>query len=280
MTIKIVCLNLWNGGRLFNEARDFLLQEAADIYLLQEAYDGRGAHLEDRLRTVELLSQAFPDYHASFTACYLDVRVEEGDIDDGNLILSRWPVVSQNFIFTDLPYGRYDQDSTTDFSNFPAGFQKVVIKIEGVQAEVQLLTLLNVHGPVNLNGTLDTPRRLKFQADILQHLGEKTIVAGDFNVQPATQTIKGLEEKLINVFQDQAHDGGVQRFMQKGLDRISQHQRQTSFNVNRKDLAKFPGYATAVVDYVFVTPNIRIKSYNVASADVSDHLPLVAVLEI
>jgi endonuclease/exonuclease/phosphatase family metal-dependent hydrolase len=252
--IKIVNLNLWNGGRLFKEAQDFLLSQNADIYFLQEAYDGHGKHLEDRLRTVELLQQAFPDHHAAFAAGYMDTRRAEGDIEDGNLLLSRWPISDNQKIFTDVPYGRYDQDSITDFSNFPAGFQKARVEIEGHQ-----VALLNVHGPVNLDGTLDTPRRLKFQTDILEHLTECSIVAGDFNVQPATQTIGGLRKKLVSVFDDD---------------------RGTSFNLKRKNLEKFPGYATAVVDYFFVTPNIRVLNYDVPQADVSDHLPLVVEVEI
>ncbi len=251
MKIKIVSLNLWNGGRLFAPMRDFLVDQQADIYCLQEVYDGHDDQLEDRYRTVELLKAAFPDYMAYFAPVYADTRVD-GDIEEGNFILSRFPLIERENFFIDVPFARLSQDNTTDFSGFPSPLQRVVMEVGGKK-----LTLMNVHGPVNHNGTEDTPRRLHLRDRILERVTEYTIVAGDFNLQPQTQTISGLEAKLQTVF---VHDRG------------------TSFNLSRKDLVKYPGYATAVVDMMFATPSLRVLSGEMPQVDVSDHLPLVAEL--
>jgi hypothetical protein len=39
MKIKVVCLNLWQGGNLFDGILKFLEAEDADILLLQEVYN-------------------------------------------------------------------------------------------------------------------------------------------------------------------------------------------------------------------------------------------------
>lgn len=253
MRLKILTLNLWNGGRLFEAAREFLVEQAADIYFLQEAYNGHGEHLESRFRTVELLQQTFPDYDSFFAPVYCDTRAKEGEIDDGQLLLSRFPLKEKDTLFIDVGYDKYDQDALTDFSRFPAGFQKAAVEIDG-----QLVTLLNVHGPVNLDGTQDSDRRLKMTELILTHLGPSSIVAGDFNVQEETQTISLLKEQLTSVFAGEL---------------------TTTFNVKRKDLTRFPGYATAAVDMIFVSPSFSVVKKQAFPVDVSDHLPLMVEVE-
>ncbi len=43
---------------------------------------------------------------------------------------------------------------------------------------------------------------------------------------------------------------------------------------------KDPGYATSAVDVVYVSPEIKIISRDCPNVDISDHLPLVATLDI
>ncbi len=257
--MKIVSLNIWNGGRLFEAAQDFLLEQQADLYFIQEAYDGHG-DIETRLKTVELLTRAFPRYASDFAPTYLDSRAKEGLIEEGQLLLSRWPLIHQKNHFLGVPYGTYDQEHLTatggpaEFSRFPTTIQGAQIEYEG-----KPVTVLNVHGPVNHNGTEDDPRRLLMRDIILRETTTNTIVAGDFNVQPATQTIQGLNLKLKPVFDNHP---------------------QTSFNLQRKDLVKYPGYATAVVDMCFVTPDFQVKTATRPEVDISDHLPMVIELEL
>ncbi|MDO8497846.1 MAG: endonuclease/exonuclease/phosphatase family protein [bacterium] len=252
--MKIVSLNLWNGGRLFEQAKQFLVEQNADIYFLQETYDGRRTDIEPRFRMVEELKEVFPTHDAYFAPLYLDTRKGEGDIEDGNLLLSRWPLVERKNIFIDIPYGRYDQDAMTDWSKSPSTIQKARITVGNSD-----ITLLNVHGPWNLNGTIDDERRGRMKEIILREISEHTIVAGDFNVRPETNTIRAIEEKLTNVFKRTL---------------------STTFNLQRKNLDVRPGYAIAVVDMVFVTSNFQIQSKHCLQVDVSDHLPLVAEIEL
>jgi endonuclease/exonuclease/phosphatase family metal-dependent hydrolase len=252
--MKIVSLNLWNGGRLFDEAVQFLQAEAADLYFIQEAYNGHDGALESRFRTVDAFAKLFPSHHLYFAPVYMDTRSKEGNIEDGQLLMSRWPLVDQKNVFVDVPYGEYDQDATTDFTQYPVTLQEATISVGGED-----IKLINVHGPVNFDGTADTERRLKMKELILAHATQRTIVAGDFNIQPQTQTIRDLAAQLTDVFAD--------------------YPRTTSFNVKRKNLDLYPGYAQAVVDMMFVSPNWTVKTAVMPEVDVSDHLPLVVELE-
>lgn len=256
MRLKIISLNLWNGGKLFDQARDFLLQAQADIMLLQEAYNGSDPTTGSRFQSVKLLTQAFPEYSYHFAPVYLDTREKEGEIDDGQLIISKFPLTETKNIFFDVPYGKYDQDHTTDFSNFPATLQTAVITIGS-----RHIKLLNVHGPVNLDGTQDSERRLKMKDSILAEIeGEHSVIlGGDFNVQPHTATIQAIEAQLTNVFGDRL---------------------TTSFNINRKNLQVFPGYASSIVDMLFISPDLQVIKSDCPTVDISDHLPLIATLEL
>lgn len=250
--MKIVTLNLWNGGRLLNNARAFLKEQNADIYFLQEAYDGHG-DIASRLRTVEILSRDFPEHDVFFAPAYLDMRQNEGPIEDGQLILSKYTMRERESVFVDIPYGAYDQDATTDFSKFPAGFAKCEIDVFDKR-----ITLINVHGPVNLNGDEPDERRSRFVDLILEKIGsDSAIVAGDFNLRPSNQALNPLNDSMQNVF------GG---------------ELKTTFNLGRKDLDKFPGYGQSAVDMIYVTSDMKFESKTCFEVDVSDHLPLVCEL--
>ena len=112
-----------------------------------------------------------------------------------------------------------------------------------------------MHGLWELSGG-DTPERLKMSEIIVQEVGNKrkVILAGDFNLRPNIQTVQNIEKHLANVFKDQL---------------------RTTFNLKRKDLKKFPGYASTVVDMIFTSKDVSILSRGSPNVDVSDHMPLV-----
>jgi endonuclease/exonuclease/phosphatase family metal-dependent hydrolase len=256
MLIKIISLNLWHGGRLFDQVTQFLEDQQADIMLFQEVYNGTDQNLARRFQTVSLLKKLLPNHAHIFSPAILDLRKKEGSIENGQLLLSKFPIISSGSIFFDIPFGEYDHDAIQDFTNFPALMQVVRVKIDN-----RIFKLMNVHGPVNYDGTADTDRRLKMKAAILEQIKneEPIILSGDFNVRPQTQTIRDIEQKLKNVFKDELI---------------------TSFNLKRKDLKNEPGFADAVVDMMFVSPKIKILKKSCPQVDVSDHLPLIATLDV
>lgn len=258
MSLKVFSLNLWNGGRLLDEALRFLKAQSADIMLFQEAYDGQDSSLERRLRTTQELRKAFPDYDSSFAPVYLDTRDKEGEIEDGQFLMSCFPILDHKNIYFDIPYGRYDQDGVHDFTLFPATCQVARVNIQG-----RVVRILNVHGPVWLDGTVDTDRRLMMKDALLKEMNqaqdqqEAIILGGDFNVQPQTQTRQDLKQFVQPVLAD--------------------NKLKTTFNMKRKSN---PGYATAPVDMIYVSPEFSVLEAECLEEDISDHLPILARLEL
>lgn len=250
MNLKLLTLNLYDGGMLFNAVLDFLKRENPDIFLLQEVNNGHDAQLPKHLRSIEVLIDAFPQYK-SFFAPEILLRYPEGKIDIGNAIFSKYPIENEKTIFLNVPYGEYDPVPIgNDFSQHPKNMQICDIKVGD-----EVCTVGNLHGLWELSGT-DTPERLNMSTLILQELANKenVILAGDFNVKPDTQTIKNIEHHFVNIFKNQL---------------------KSTFNLKRKNLEKFPGYASAAVDMVFTSPSIRVLSQSCPDVDVSDHRPLV-----
>src|SRR3989344_1282049 len=152
--------------------------------------------------------------------------------EHGNAVYSKFPITSHSNTFFDVPYGHVNHDellAKDDFTRIPQAFQKIEIKVNNME-----LTIINVHGIWGFDGE-DNERRLKMSQMIVDKIkGEKNVIlAGDFNVRPETETIRNIEKYLKNVFKDEL---------------------KSTFNMKRK---KDGGYATSVVDMIFVSPKTK-----------------------
>lgn len=263
MVLKVISLNLWSTPapvEVIDKAEKFLSEQQPDLLLLQEVNtpvnQSQLPNISKKFKTLQSLRELFPSFYWNFAPAVCDTRKHEGEVDSGQLILSKFPLNKAANIFFDIPYGKYNHDATTDFSHFPASVQVVNATINELNVK-----LLNVHGPVNMNGLEDDTRRLHMRDTLLEQTkdADRLILCGDFNVRPQTQTIQSLEKELKNVFKDELI---------------------TTFNIKRKNLDKSPGYADAVVDMMFISDNFTVVSHECPQVDISDHLPLVAQLEI
>ena len=110
--------------------------------------------------------------------------------------------------------------------------------------------IVNFHGLWDGPDKLDRPRRLeqskKVKAFLDKHKGPK-IIAGDFNLWPGTESLKMLEDGMVNL-----------------INKYGIHStRPSSFN--------FPNKYS---DYVFVSPDIKINDFKTLPDEVSDHLAM------
>lgn len=254
MKIKILSVNIFMGGIVWQPLYDFLVEQQAGIMLLQEVYDGGNPEFDKRFRSKQIFAEAFPDFDSDFMACIGDLRQKEGLVDNGNMILTRWSIVDHLQIYFDVEYLHVDHDRTTDYSTWPAIAQSVVVRLP----DDKKLQLVNIHGPLWYEGTKCTERRLKMVDSLNTLLGRgiSTIIAGDSNATPDNPCWEKLTAPHTNVFGSSL---------------------QTTFNMRRKTN---PGYATASVDIFLTTPDIRIASAQCLDVDVSDHLPLLVDIEV
>jgi endonuclease/exonuclease/phosphatase family metal-dependent hydrolase len=255
MTIKFITLNIFEGGLFFEAIVEFLRTEQPDIFVIQEVNDGQDDRLPSHLRSMSYLRQHFPEYESFFSPEIL-LRRPEGKIDIGNAIFSKFPIKQQETFFLSYSYGEYDiVPPDGNYALHPKNLQRAEIAIKD-----QTLNIFNLHGIWGREGQ-DNPARLTMSDIIVNQVKAhpNVILAGDFNVQPKTQTIANIERHLDSVFKSEL---------------------PTAFNLKRKDLTKFPGYATSAVDMIFVSPDLQVINRSCPQVDVSDHLPLICELQL
>lgn len=253
MELKVVCLNLWQGGNLMAGILQFLKDQDADILLLQEVYNSTDPKMPQNYHSMEVLTRELPHYrYTAFEPAILD-RVPEGKAQNGNAVFSKFPIKSSSAQFFNEPYGERDAFDATQYPTTPRNLQHVVIDTNTTE-----LNIFNFQGVWDLDGDNYSPQRQRMSEVIIAAIQGKTnvILAGDTNAKATNKAMTDIEEHLTNAF------GRAIR---------------TTFNMRRKDN---PGYATAAVDLMFVSKNIQILSKNIPDVDISDHLPLVAKLRV
>lgn len=247
-------LNIWHGGRLFDEAVEFIKSEDPDILLLQEAYDSHDLSAERRFRMMDEFNQLLGFSDSDFVESMVSV-VPEGAFSHGNAIFSKFPITERSFsYFTEPEAGRKVYEDIPE--NWPT--QPNVLQHVQIETPVGEIDIFNMHGVWDLDGDNYSAGRQHMRDVILQDTADKknVILAGDSNAKASNQAMQELEPQLKSVFGQEV---------------------KSTFNMRRKDN---PGYASAAVDLMFTSPNIKVLSKACPDVDVSDHLPIIAELEI
>lgn len=232
---------------------DFLEQEQPDILVTQETLRCDDADAPARFHSIEAIQERL-----HFTACEFAPALIDNDdgyrVHSGNATFSRFPITAQRIIAY-TPFAERTEHTPETFANTPRNLQHTVIAAAGTR-----FNILNTQGVWDLDGDRPSEARqamCRSIADTAQGL-EHVILAGDTNLKPTNAALRPVDELLRTVFGDEL---------------------QTSFNVRRKDLQRFPGYASAVVDLMYISPDLRAVSHDCPDVDISDHLPLVATIE-
>jgi endonuclease/exonuclease/phosphatase family metal-dependent hydrolase len=252
MTVKFISLNLWWGGNLFPQILDFLRSEDADIIVLQEVHDGKNPALKDRLRSMEVLKKELNYPHQEFALSHM-LKVPEGTLPSGNAIVSKFPITGSSVTFLfDATQSEY-LDVPEQWPLFPRVLQGAVLDTPAGEVNV-----FNIHGVWDLAGDSPSPQRRTMVERTLAAIKGKpnVLLAGDTNASKDNPLLEKFGKELTSVFGKEL---------------------TTTFNMRRKDR---PGYATAAVDHMWVSPNIGVLSKNCPDIDISDHLPLIVSLEI
>lgn len=65
MKIKVLCLNVWEGGKLMENLLDFVRREDPELLALQEVYDGRDRTWGSHYCTLDVFREAFSPLQAA-----------------------------------------------------------------------------------------------------------------------------------------------------------------------------------------------------------------------
>lgn len=251
MRVKFLSLNLWHG-KLIEDALDYLEKENADIVILQEVHAGTDPALPPALRSFSLVKERL-NYPADDFGAGLLFNHPEGKVVNGNAIFSKFPIVGSSLTFFNEPFNDDYYDVPENYPTYPRTLQHAVLDTPAGEVNVY-----NFHGVWDLDGDNYSERRQHMAQMIIDAIQGKphVLLGGDTNAKHTNQAIRDIEKHLTSVFGNDLN---------------------TTFNMKRKDN---PGYASAAVDLLFVSPEIQILSKECPAVDVSDHLPILAELEI
>jgi len=253
--MKIVSLNIW-GGRERTPLLEFVTQEAlsTDIFCFQEVFSGSTGSI------MAALVEALPGFE-----CHFLPVIDSYDVNVGHLEGSRGGQAL--FIRKDIPvdsvggrsvYGSFGKPFLLEGGlTMPAGLQHAVVKTSQGPRRVA-----HVHGLGRPGSKLDTLARMEQSSSIVAFLSEQrlpTILCGDFNLMPETESIAMIERfpmrNLIKEFQITDTRG--------------------AFNRKKYSLEELQFFA----DYIFVSPEVVVRTFVVPEKTVSDHLPLILECE-
>lgn len=261
--MKLISLNAW-GGKKYKPLINFIKQnsQTTDIFCFQEVYNTTSnikLYQDIRANLLYELTTILKDFQ-SFYSIEISGFDSNPDPVDFDLTAGKALFVKNNIKVEDkgdiLLYGnRLEKSPKKDFSNLP-----VTLQYTNLVTQDKSLLICNVHGTSFPGSKLDTALRLEHSKKLVNFLksqGKVKIVAGDFNLLPQTQSIKILENEMRNL---------IQEF------NIPQTRSNLSPYYKKLDFQKF-------ADYIFVSKDINVKSFQVPNIEISDHLPMILEFE-
>jgi endonuclease/exonuclease/phosphatase family metal-dependent hydrolase len=263
--MRIMCLNGW-GGKLHDGLAAYLLEMSPDVLCLQEVVhtpasekdwlDYRdGDHiLPQRANFFRDIATVLPDHVATFCPA------AQGVLWDGDRsIPSQWglatfvrssiPVIGQIQAFVHKTY------SPDGYGDHPRSRNAHAVRIYDHERKWPV-SIIHTHGLRDLNGKMDTPDRIA-QANRLAELvkriakpGDRVVLCGDFNVEPASETFEILRRVGLR-------------------DLVTGR----GFEGTRNSHYRKPG---RFADYMLVNDIVEIRLFDVImDPEVSDHCPLL-----
>ncbi len=146
-----------------------------------------------------------------------------------------------------------------------SNFSNVKLNLRDVQ-------LINVHGIPLPGDKKDTEGRINQSKEILDFVSigkTPTIIGGDFNLLPNTKSIKMFES---HGFKDLIKGFKIKTTRSNNAWKESKER-------NKGNGLLFFGRQN-FADYVFVSPELKVNSFEVPNIEVSDHLPLILDFEV
>lgn len=263
--MKLLCWNI--GIKIDNTSAiiDFLNNNEFNIIAFQEVLKARDNNSYNMYRTYNDLENKFKDKfgNSEFAPVWGAKKIIKngktdrdfgGFVEQGCYLMSKYTILEHYNQFYHLEYIEPGFDATYFKKDDHArSIQNSILDIAGKK-----LQIINVHGIWN-EGKLGDERTInqcQFIIDKALANDYPTIILGDFNLLPETESIKLLNNKFRNLIEENNIKSTRPNF-DDGLDK-----------------------GKIVCDYIFVDDKIHINKFEVLENNISDHLPLILDFEI
>ena len=250
-SIKFIQVNIYKGKYL-DALLDFLVKEKPDFIAMQEVSSGCVNYYNDK--TVDLF-EIIKDKLRLEGVFNQDFEILESKGTFGNAVFSRFEIVKKNVLALKdsmtLPFKKISDKSF--FPYIPRHLLDATINFGGQQIHA-----ISWHGTWTAppTDTEETIRQANLVASYLKVLKEPFILGGDLNATPQSKTV-GL---INNVANNLMMGSGVTETTNLKVHKIAPR-----------------GF---LVDYVFTSNHFKFKKITVPQLTVSDHLSVVAELEL
>ncbi len=261
-------LNLNVGIKIDNSARiaDFVKAVDAEVVAFQEIVRPLEESVKPQYRSQEDIKRLLGDRYdySFFGPIWVAIGINEGEtvlhdfgghLEQGGEVLSRFPIIEATNEHYYKTYA-YELDWTHwKEQDHGRALQRVVVEIGDRDTRLQIL---NIHGvwTEDKRGDERTQAQCRYIVEAAEREDLPTILTGDFNLLPDTDSIKIVEKaftNLVSVFDIKTTRPEFEDELERG--------------------------GTAV-DYIFVSEDIRVNDFRVINTDISDHLPMVLEFEI
>lgn len=249
--MKLISLNIW-GGKLYEPLVNFVkdYSKEVDIFCFQDVLFGKEPAFtkvdKGRINIFEELSVVLSDFN------YVKNRIDNESHFHSEALDQNIGCGQVIFIRKPLEFKESGGFKTGD-SNLWSGGNMVSAKHQWAKFKYEdaSYVIMNVHGVWQANSfKKDTPERINQSNNIKDFFAKhdvSKILCGDLNVGANTETLKILEQDMVNL---------VELYNIKST-RSSYYTKEEKF-----------------ADYVFVSRDITVNDFKVLPDEVSDHLAL------
>jgi len=177
-----------------------------------------------------------------------------GFLKAGNYLKSKFRIIKNSSVF--VKGG--PEIKTLDWSGWPETQIKAVQVVDLQLPKSKKLRVINYHGIWTKEkiGNDETLAACKKILSLAKETNYPTIIAGDFNLFPDTLSMQVFYNDFFSLVD--AYNISTTRPKSNELNNLKRN----------------------VVDYVLVTKDIKVNSFQVLDSDVSDHLPLILDFEL
>jgi len=254
--MKIVSLNTW-GGKVFDPLVSFIREqrEDTDIFCFQEVLENDSdlvEVLEYQANLLDVFKNILVDYNFYF---YPDFFLTE----NGITIFQGSAVFVKNDIKILSKDSRLIYQGTEQYDpekNHSAN--AVFLEIEKVGKSIVVMSYHGIGFPGDKLDTEDRIDQSRKLVELMEMFSSPKILCGDFNLMPETESVRIIEEVgMKNLIKD----FGV---------------KDTRGKINAE---QYPDSTQHFADYTFVSFGIRVKSFEVPDAEISDHCPMILEID-
>jgi endonuclease/exonuclease/phosphatase family metal-dependent hydrolase len=177
-----------------------------------------------------------------------------GFLKAGNYFRSKFPILNKQSIFVK----NGPQIKTLDWSKWPESQIKAVQVVDLELPKEKKLRVINYHGIWTKEkvGNEETLKACQKILELAKEVSYPTIIVGDFNLFPDTPSMQVFYNDFVSL-----------------VDKYN-------IKTTRPKSNELSNLERNVVDYILVTPDVKVNSFEVIDSDVSDHLPLILDFEI